>query len=132
MSESQAPSTRTRDGRRVVFLAAPYSQNPAACIGAVCRVATVMIESTAFTPVVPTLSMLWDTVTPRPYEWWSRVHLDVMQVCDAVLRLPGDSPGADREIEKARSLGIPVLSLSEMPDTVSRTWHEESVRAGIV
>jgi uncharacterized peroxidase-related enzyme len=39
--------------------------------------------------------------------------------CDAVLRLPGESRGADRDVEIARSRGIPVYhSLDEIPDAV--------------
>jgi hypothetical protein len=36
--------------------------------------------------------------------------------CDAVLRLPGDSRGADQDVAIARRLGIPVYtSLTEVP-----------------
>jgi hypothetical protein len=30
--------------------------------------------------------------------------------CDALLRLPGDSPGADEEVKMASELGLPVLT----------------------
>jgi hypothetical protein len=33
--------------------------------------------------------------------------------CDALLRLPGESPGADREVKRARELWIPVYGLLE-------------------
>lgn len=36
--------------------------------------------------------------------------------CDAVLRLPGESSGADKDVEIARELGLPVFrSLDEIP-----------------
>ena len=48
--------------------------------------------------------MLW-----RPYEDWMAVDLSHVARCDAVLRLKGESSGADREVAYAESLGIPVF-----------------------
>lgn len=40
----------------------------------------------------------------------------LLQHCDAVLRLPGESTGADQDVSIARQRGIPVYtSLSEIP-----------------
>lgn len=40
----------------------------------------------------------------------------LLQHCDAVLRLPGESRGADRDVEIARERGLPVyFSLDEVP-----------------
>lgn len=40
----------------------------------------------------------------------------LLQHCDAVLRLPGDSAGADNDVKIARERGIPVyFSLDEIP-----------------
>ena len=42
----------------------------------------------------------------------------LLQHCDAVLRLPGQSRGADQDVAIARGRGIPVYSsLSEIPGT---------------
>jgi hypothetical protein len=40
---------------------------------------------------------------------WLAMDLEVVGRCDAVLRLPGESVGADGETEHARALGIPVF-----------------------
>lgn len=41
----------------------------------------------------------------------------LLQHCDAVLRLPGESRGADQDVAIARGRGIPVYySLDEIPD----------------
>lgn len=41
----------------------------------------------------------------------------LLQHCDAVLRLPGESRGADQDVAIARQRGIPVYtSLEEIPD----------------
>lgn len=40
----------------------------------------------------------------------------LLQHCDAVLRLPGESSGADKDVEIAHELGLPVYrSLDEIP-----------------
>lgn len=40
----------------------------------------------------------------------------LLQHCDAVLRLPGESSGADKDVEIAHELGLPVFrSLDEVP-----------------
>ncbi|WP_275789509.1 DUF4406 domain-containing protein [Pararhizobium gei] len=40
----------------------------------------------------------------------------LLQLCDAVLRLPGESRGADNDVRIARERGIPVyFSLDEVP-----------------
>ena len=41
----------------------------------------------------------------------------LLQHCDAVLRLPGDSAGADKDVEIALERGLPVYrSLEEIPE----------------
>lgn len=61
-----------------------------------------------FIPYVPHLTMTWHLVKPRPYEDWMTIDLAFVEVCDAVLRIPGASSGGDREVTYAQSLGIPV------------------------
>lgn len=43
------------------------------------------------------------------YEHWMAYDLDWLAACVAVLRLPGDSPGADREVAVAKGNGVPVF-----------------------
>lgn len=44
----------------------------------------------------------------------------LLQHCDGVLRLPGDSRGADQDVAIARERGIPVwFSIDEIPDGAS-------------
>lgn len=45
---------------------------------------------------------------PLDHDDWLAIDLPWVGVSDAVLRLPGESTGADRETAFARSLGIPV------------------------
>jgi hypothetical protein len=44
----------------------------------------------------------------------------LLELCDGVLRLPGDSRGADQDVAIARDRGIPVwFSLNEVPGVTS-------------
>ena len=59
-------------------------------------------------PFVPHLSLLWDLVCPSSYSEWIDYDLAWVCACDALLRLPGESPGADREVEVAKSNDKPI------------------------
>lgn len=57
---------------------------------------------------------------------WLKVDFEFIRRCDAVLRLPGESVGADAEIAEAKRLGIPVfvsvedvIAWSAMPPDVA-------------
>lgn len=37
------------------------------------------------------------------------IHLQWLERCDAIIRLPGDSSGADAEVRRAEQLKLPVF-----------------------
>ena len=47
-------------------------------------------------------------VAPREYRDWLGTDLELVRVCDALIRLPGESPGADLEVDEAERCGVPV------------------------
>jgi nucleoside 2-deoxyribosyltransferase len=54
-------------------------------------------------------------IHPIEYEQWMQYDFEWVKTCDCLLRLPGDSQGADREIEVAKETGIPVFySMKEL------------------
>ena len=59
-------------------------------------------------PYVPHLTHLWHMIVPHLYEDWLTLDKEWLKICDAVLRLPGESHGADDEVKTAECLGIPV------------------------
>jgi nucleoside 2-deoxyribosyltransferase len=59
--------------------------------------------------LVPHLSDVLHAAKPRDYERWMTLDFNLLSRCDAVYRLDGVSPGADREVDYARRLGIPVF-----------------------
>ena len=46
---------------------------------------------------------------PHHYEWYMARCLEMVPRCDVLVRMPGVSPGSDRECALARENGIPVL-----------------------
>jgi len=92
-----------------VYVAGPYTKpDPGLNTHQSILVATQLLDA-GFAPFLPHLSLFWHCCTPRPYETWLQYDFVWVAKCDAVLRIPGDSPGADREVELANSLGIPVF-----------------------
>jgi hypothetical protein len=62
-----------------------------------------------FAPFVPLFNHFQDEIHPRPEKDWIEIDLEWVKVCDCVLRLEGESKGADGEVEYANSIGIPVF-----------------------
>ena len=94
----------------MVYVAGPYT-NPEPVENAHYHLVFGMelIEEGMVTPVVPHNTMLWHLVTPRPINLWYVYDIELMKKCDAVLRLPGESWGADTEVREAAIAGIPVF-----------------------
>lgn len=62
-----------------------------------------------FAPLVPHLAHYAELRRPRPYEQWMALCFAWIPQAQAMFRLPSESPGADREVELARAIGIPVF-----------------------
>ncbi len=60
-------------------------------------------------PIAPLLSHYIDLRHPASYERWMQWCLAIVGASDAVLRLPGMSSGADREVARAMELGKKVF-----------------------
>ena len=92
-----------------VYVAGPYSSDPETNTRAAVEAGNAVLDL-GHAPLVPHLSHYWHTLHgERPYEDWMRIDLSWLAVADVVLRLPGASPGADREVERARKHGVPVV-----------------------
>jgi hypothetical protein len=105
---------------KYIYIASPYTkgdltQNLEAHIDAANKLANA-----GFTPFAPLLFHWWDKQHPHTYEFWCKQGLDWIEKCDAVVRLPGDSSGADAEVDHALDLHIPVFLTLE----TFFTWAE--------
>jgi hypothetical protein len=62
-----------------------------------------------YAPFVPHSLVLWHLLHLVPYEAWLEYDFAWISRCDALVRLPGESLGADREVAHARLCGLPVF-----------------------
>jgi len=62
-----------------------------------------------FAPHVPLLNHYWDEIYPHDDEEWLNLDLELLPMFDCVLRLEGESYGADKEVQMAKYFGIPVF-----------------------
>ncbi len=92
-----------------IYIAGPYSRGDQVLNVRAAVLAADRLMASGYTPFVPHLSMLWHQIAPKEYEEWVEYDNQWLRKCDAVLRLPGASQGADAESMLAQSLGIPVF-----------------------
>lgn len=103
-------SGRDVTAKPLIYLAGPYSHpDPVANTHAVVMVAEEIMREGKMIPLIPHLSMLWHAIVPHEVEFWYEYDLHLLARCDAVLRIPGESTGADREMDEAWRLGLPVF-----------------------
>lgn len=73
------------------------------------------LYANGFIPFIPQLSILWSLVTPFGSDdeiYAARLPYDFAWIdkCDALIRLPGQSHGADAECEHCGVIGKPVFT----------------------
>lgn len=70
------------------------------------------IAKAGHTCFIPHLYRYWNERHEHDYDFWMRQDLAMLSRCDSLVRLPGDSPGADKEVDEARRLGLEVYNWS--------------------
>jgi nucleoside 2-deoxyribosyltransferase len=99
--------------RPLIYLAGPYTK-PDPCENTHRAIVTAnKLIDLGFDVFIPHLSHFWHTVTPKPYTWWTEYDLRILQRCDIVYRMLGESPGADTEVAYAQELDILVVHEGE-------------------
>lgn len=95
------------------YVAGPIGANDDARAGKITAALDAGVEllRLGFAPFVP---HLWAAANLNAdgvasYEQWMDYDFAWLQQCQMVLRIPGDSPGADREVAEAQRLGLPVV-----------------------
>ena len=92
----------------VIYIAAPYTNGD---VGQnIKRVIDCAddLSKLGHTPFIPHLAHFWNIISPKPVEFWCEYDLVWLDLCDALLRLPGESVGADNEVWAAKAKCIPV------------------------
>ena len=91
-----------------IYIAGPYSSAPEENVLKALKVADKLLEA-GYIPIVPHLTHWWHEISPKQYDTWIEIGKAQLENCDLLLRLPGESPGSDKEVAYAIKLGIPVI-----------------------
>lgn len=92
-----------------VYIASKYSIGDQAANVRASMDAFNELARLGFAPYSPLLSHFQQIVHPLDYETWMAIDLEWLRQCDVVLRLPGESAGADREVTEAETCNIPAF-----------------------
>lgn len=115
---------------RHVFVAGPYSGDTAANTRRAIHAADALLAA-GWIPFVPHLYHYWNLAIPHQYEDWMALDAAWLERCAVLVRLPGESPGADREVALARRLGMAILTLEEALERSHGDQcheHEQAIR----
>ena len=98
-----------------VYIASPYTIGDTA-VNVKIQLDTVdKLMNLGFAPFAPLYSHFQHMAHPRPYHNWLAIDLEWVSTCDYLLRLPGESNGADIEVAHAKKLNKPVFySIEEL------------------
>ena len=92
-----------------VYIASPYTLGDVVVnVRESLLVADKLVEL-GYAPYPPLYAHFWHFLSPKPYETWTKLDEEWVLRCDALLRLPGKSSGADKEVELAKKNDIPVF-----------------------
>lgn len=92
-----------------VYIASPYTKGDVAVNVKRQLDCFNQLVDLGFAPFAPLWSHFQHLVHPRPYQDWLDLDLLWIDVMDVVLRLDGESLGADNEVKHATSKNIPVV-----------------------
>jgi len=106
----------------MVYVAGPYTiPDPVVNTNKALRAGNYLLDTGLVIPYVPHLTMFWHLLHPHEYEVWLRYDIEVLKRCDALVRLPGESSGADGEVVIADMLKLQIFTeLTDVPP-----WAEQ-------
>lgn len=92
-----------------VYIAGPYTKPDPVTNTEAAIFMGDWVKALGHTVYIPHLTHFWELQIHHDYEFWMQHDLEWLDVCDAILRLPGESAGADREVQYARDHGKQVF-----------------------
>lgn len=95
--------------RRRVYVAGPYSNGDVAVNVRKAIDAGNRLAEAGAIAFIPHLTHFWHLLHPHGWQFWIDQDREWLRVCDAVVRLPGPSTGADLETMEAECRDIPVF-----------------------
>lgn len=92
-----------------LYIAGPYAQGDVVLNIRTAIQAAELAITKGWTPFLPHLYHLWHLASPHPTNFWYELDMGWLPACEALLRLPGESAGADREAQVATQLRLPTF-----------------------
>jgi hypothetical protein len=94
----------------LVYIAGPYSSGDQVLNTRRAMEAGLLVhERTGAGVIVPHLTLIGHAMFPRQVDYWYEFDLAQVTHCTHLVRLAGESTGADREVAYAEERGIPVF-----------------------
>ena len=106
-----------------VYIAGPYSGGDWGTNVKNAVLAGDRVWRAGHVPFIPhTMTGLWSVLSEKSGDEWLEYDLEWLAECDALIRLPGESPGAEVEVSFANESGIDVYhSVDEFLESVGFT-----------
>jgi hypothetical protein len=92
-----------------IFVSGPYTNGDVGRNVKSAMDATNELIERGYAPYCPHLTHFLHINNWQPYEKWLALDIQYLDICDALLRIPGESFGADKEVDFAVKKGIPVF-----------------------
>jgi hypothetical protein len=96
---------------KYIYVAGPYSKGDPIINTRKAIEAGNLLREMGFVPFIPHLTLLWHLVSPHDIEYWYEYDNEWLKRCDSLLRLPGESPGADNEVNLMVEMGKPIYKI---------------------
>lgn len=108
------------EARQWVYITGPFAYGDTPTGIRAAFIAANQLWKDGFFPYMPHLAHLYHLVSPKRDEEWLRINIAPHATCIAVLRLPGASVSADREVTFAGMNGIPIFdTVAEIKATLN-------------
>ncbi len=102
--------------RMKIYIAGPYSKGDIIANVQIAIHEGDYVSNLGHVPYIPHLTAFWHLVRQHEYQFWLDYDMEWLRVCDALLRLPGESSGADKEVIEAQRLGLIIYhSIFDIP-----------------
>lgn len=92
-----------------VYVAGPYSKGDVMENIRNAILAADKIHEAGHAPFIPHLTGFWHFLSHKPYEDWLAIDLVWLKQCHCLVRIPGESSGAYKEVKAAIESGLEVF-----------------------
>lgn len=100
-----------------IYIAGPYTKGDVALNVREAIYAGNMVAHRGHIPFIPHLTHFWHMLIPHDIDFWYAYDIEWLKLCEGLLRLEGESKGADEEERIAREMGLPVFyNVFDIPD----------------